>query len=702
MKKRLKEDILEFFHRNPQKSYNYKQISSSLNIRNHQERKLVMDMLADLERTDFLKEIGKGKYQVKLKTSLLEGKIEFTSEGVGYLTGAGIKEEVYIWGKNLRHALPGDLVRVRLYAHHRNKALEGEVIEILKRSKTRFVGTVSLSANFGFLVTASRKVSYDIFIPLERLNGAQNGQKAVARITDWPEKVNNPFGEIVEVLGDPGDNEVEMHAILAEFDLPDTFPRNVEQAAAEIPEAMHEEEYRTRRDFREIPTFTIDPEDAKDFDDALSVKHLKSGMWEVGIHIADVSHYVKPNTLLDQEAFDRGTSVYLVDRVVPMLPEKLSNHVCSLRPDEEKLCFSAVFQLDDKAHIHDQWFGKTIIKSDRRFNYQEAQDIIDQQKGAFSRELLKLNEFAHILRYQRFKQGSIAFERVEVKFLLDEIGSPTDVYFKEHGESNELIEEFMLLANRKVAEYIGNVSEHQKPKTFVYRVHDKPDKEKLETFADFVQKFGYSINMKDNKAITRSINVLLEEVEGRKEQNVVETLAIRSMAKAEYSTKNIGHYGLAFDYYTHFTSPIRRYPDMMVHRLLARYLEGGRSANQKKYADMCEHASNMEKMAENAERASIKYKQVEYLKDRLGEAFEGIISGVMEWGIFVELNDSKCEGLVHIRDLDDDFYIYDERNYSIFGQNTGKRYQLGDPVKVQLIRTDLEKKQIDFLMLEKK
>jgi len=661
-----------------------------------------MDMLADLERTDFLKEIGKGKYQVKLKTSLLEGKIEFTSEGVGYLTGAGIKEEVYIWGKNLRHALPGDLVRVRLYAHHRNKALEGEVIEILKRSKTRFVGTVSLSANFGFLVTASRKVSYDIFIPLERLNGAQNGQKAVARITDWPEKVNNPFGEIVEVLGDPGDNEVEMHAILAEFDLPDTFPRNVEQAAAEIPEAMHEEEYRTRRDFREIPTFTIDPEDAKDFDDALSVKHLKSGMWEVGIHIADVSHYVKPNTLLDQEAFDRGTSVYLVDRVVPMLPEKLSNHVCSLRPDEEKLCFSAVFQLDDKAHIHDQWFGKTIIKSDRRFNYQEAQDIIDQQKGAFSRELLKLNEFAHILRYQRFKQGSIAFERVEVKFLLDEIGSPTDVYFKEHGESNELIEEFMLLANRKVAEYIGNVSEHQKPKTFVYRVHDKPDKEKLETFADFVQKFGYSINMKDNKAITRSINVLLEEVEGRKEQNVVETLAIRSMAKAEYSTKNIGHYGLAFDYYTHFTSPIRRYPDMMVHRLLARYLEGGRSANQKKYADMCEHASNMEKMAENAERASIKYKQVEYLKDRLGEAFEGIISGVMEWGIFVELNDSKCEGLVHIRDLDDDFYIYDERNYSIFGQNTGKRYQLGDPVKVQLIRTDLEKKQIDFLMLEKK
>ena len=701
MKKRLKEEILEIFYRHPQKSYNYKQISSRLNIVNHQERKLVMDTLADLERTDYLLETGKGKYQVKLKTSLLEGKIEFTSEGVGYLTGADIKEEVYIWGKNLHHALPGDLVRVRLYAHHRNKALEGEVIEILKRSKIRFVGTVSLSANFGFLVTASRKVPYDIFIPLKKLNGAQNGQKAVARITDWPEKVNNPFGEIVEVLGDPGDNEVEMHAILAEFDLPDAFPKNVEQAAAKIPDKIQEADYPARRDFREIPTFTIDPEDAKDFDDALSARLLKNGFWEVGIHIADVSHYIKPGTLLDQEAYDRGTSVYLVDRVVPMLPEKLSNHVCSLRPDEEKLCFSAVFQLDDKARIHDQWIGKTIIKSDRRFNYQEAQDIIDQQKGEFSRELLKLNEFAHILRDQRFKQGSIAFERVEVKFLLDEIGSPTGVYFKEHGESNELIEEFMLLANRKVAEYIGNVPENQKPKTFVYRVHDKPDKDKLETFADFVQKFGYAINMKDNKAITRSINTLLEEVEGKKEQNVVETLAIRSMAKAEYSTRNIGHYGLAFDYYTHFTSPIRRYPDLMVHRLLASYLEGGRSASQKKYEDMCDHASNMEKMAENAERASIKYKQVEYLKDRLGEAFEGIISGVMEWGIFVELNDSKCEGLVHIRDLDDDFYIYDERNYCIFGQNTGKRYQLGDPVRVQLIRADLEKKQIDFLMLEK-
>ena len=702
LKKHLKEEVIDFFTRHPTKSYNYKQVSSQLNIKNKHKRRLVMDTLAELERTDYLDEVRKGKYQIKLKTSILEGRIEFNAEGVGYLVSNEIDQEVFILGRNLNHALPGDRVRVRLYAQHRNRALEGEVIEIIKRAKTRFVGTVSRSKNFAFLVTASRRVPYDIFIPLKKLNDAKNGQKAIARITDWPEKVSNPFGEIVEILGDPGDNEVEMHAILAEFDLPYDFPDHVENAAAKIPDHIPKEEYESRRDFRDVRTFTIDPEDAKDFDDALSIRKVKSGLWEIGVHIADVTHYVKTNTILDQEAYERGTSIYLVDRVVPMLPEKLSNNVCSLRPDEDKLCFSAVFKMDDKANVHDQWFGKTIIRSDRRFNYQEAQEIIDQQREEFKDEMLKLNDLARKLRSERFKEGSIAFERVEVKFLLDEIGSPTGVYFKEHGESNELIEEFMLLANRKVAEFIGKVPEEQKPKTFVYRIHDKPDKDKLETFAEFVQKFGYSINMKDNRTITRSINELLEKVEGRGEQNVIETLAIRSMAKAEYSTKNIGHYGLAFDYYTHFTSPIRRYPDMMVHRLLARYLEEGKSANQKNFEDMCEHASDMEKLAENAERASIKYKQVEFLKDRIGEDFDGIISGVLEWGIFVELNDSKCEGLVHIRDLDDDFYIYDERNYCIIGQNNGKKYQLGDPVRVKLIRADLEKKQIDFLMLEKK
>jgi len=701
-KKKLMDQVLDVFNHNPSQSYNYKQVSSMLNVKNKNQRKLVMDVLAELERTEYLREVKKGKYQMNLKSSLVEGRIEFTAKATGYLISEEVQQEVFIANRNLNHALPGDKVKVRLYAQHRNKTLEGEVLQILERGKSRFVGKVSVSSNFAFLVTASRRVPFDIFIPLKKMKGAKDGQKAVARITDWPQQVNNPFGEILEVLGDSGNNETEMHAILAEYDLPYEFPDSVEQAAGNISEEITKEEYERRRDFRQVPTFTIDPEDAKDFDDALSLRKLKDGKWEVGIHIADVTHYVKPDTILDKEAYDRGTSVYLVDRVVPMLPERLSNGVCSLRPNEDKLCFSAVFKMDDQAHVHDQWFGRTIIRSDRRFNYQEAQDLIDGKEGELSNEMLTLNDLARKLRKERFQAGSIAFERVEVKFLLDELGSPTGVYFKEHGESNELIEEFMLLANRKVAEFIGNVPKDKTPKTFVYRIHAKPDSEKLETFADFVQKFGYTINMKNNRTITSSINTLLEQVEGKKEQNVVETLAIRSMAKAEYSTHNIGHYGLAFEYYTHFTSPIRRYPDMMVHRLLARYLEGYNSANGKKYENMCQASSDMEKLAEDAERASIKYKQVEFLQDRIGEDFEGIISGVMEWGIFVELSDTKCEGLVHIRDLDDDFYIYDERNYCITGQTKGKKYQLGDPVHVKLVRTDLEKKQIDFLMLNKR
>ncbi|HKL37245.1 MAG TPA: ribonuclease R [Bacteroidales bacterium] len=702
LKNKLMDQVMDIFNNNPSHSYNYKQVSSLLNVNSKGKRKMVMDVLAELERSEYLKEVKKGKYQVSLESSIVEGRIEFTAKGTGYLISNDIQQEVFIANRNLNHALPGDRVKVRLYAHHRNKTLEGEVLQILERGKTQFVGKLSVSSNFAFLVTASRNVPFDIFIPIKKLKGAKDGQKAIARIIDWPGQVNNPFGEIVEVLGDSGDNETEMHAILAEYDLPHAFPDTVEQAAEKIPEAIPQEEYKKRRDFRDVPTFTIDPEDAKDFDDALSLRKLKDGKWEVGVHIADVTHYVQPDTILDKEAYDRGTSVYLVDRVVPMLPERLSNGVCSLRPNEDKLCFSAVFKVDDQANVHDQWFGRTVINSDRRFNYQEAQDIIDGGEGDLKQEVLTLNGLARKLREERFQAGSIAFERVEVKFLLDELGSPTGVYFKEHGEANELIEEFMLLANRKVAEFIGNVPKNKTPKTFVYRIHDKPDSEKLETFADFVEKFGYTLNMKNNRAMTSSINKLLEEVEGKKEQNVVETLAIRSMAKAEYSTRNIGHYGLAFDYYSHFTSPIRRYPDMMVHRLLARYLDGGDSANEKKYGSMCQASSDMEKLAEDAERASIKYKQVEFLKDRLGEEFEGIISGVMEWGVFVELNDTKCEGLVHIRDLDDDFYIYDERNYCIIGQSKGKKYQLGDPVKVKLVRTDLEKKQIDFLMLEKK
>ena len=698
--KKLRQEVMDFIAENPTKPFNYKQIAHQLNIKNKQHKKIIGEILNELVTDEYLEEVQRGKYQMKIQSGTLTGKIEMTGKGMGYLITDEVQEDVYIASRNLRHALPGDKVKVHLYAHRKNKQLEGEVTEIIERARTQFVGTVALSKNFAFLITANRKVPYDIFIPLGKLKGAKNGQKAIAHITDWPAKVNNPFGEIIEVLGNTGDNEVEMHAILAEYDLPYSFPGAVEKAAKDIPEEIPEEEKKKRKDMREIPTFTIDPEDAKDFDDALSLRKLPDGKWEVGVHIADVTHYVQPGTVLEKEAYERATSIYLVDRVVPMLPEKLSNNVCSLRPNEEKLCFSAVFQMDDRAVIHKQWFGRTLIKSDKRFSYQDAQEILDDNKGMLLNELITLNELAKKLRKDRFDNGSIAFERIEVEFRLDERGRPMDVSFKEHGEANELIEEFMLLANRKVAEFIGNPGKDKKPKTFVYRIHDRPDPDKLEDFSKFAEKFGYSLNTKSDRAFTNSINKLLEEVEGKSEQNVLETLAVRSMAKAVYSTKNIGHYGLAFNYYTHFTSPIRRYPDMMVHRLLERYLEKGSSADQKTYEKMCDHCSDMERLAVEAERASIKYKQVEFMKDKLGEEFEGIISGVMDWGIFVELKDSKCEGLVHMRDLGDDFYIYDERNYAIIGQRHGKKYQLGDSVKVKLVRTDLEKKQIDFILVE--
>lgn len=695
-KKKLKSAILSVLYDQRNKTVNYKQVSSLLGIKDEETRKLVNVVLLELKDSGYLDVVSRGSYKLKAKTATITGTIELQPQGFAYVVSDEMEKPVLISSKNLKHAMEGDKVRVHLYASRKNHDLEGEVTEIIERAKSVFVGTVQVSRNFAFLIP-SGKTGFDIFIPLEKLNGAKDGQKAIAEIDEWPAKARSPFGHITEVLGDTGDNDAEMHSILAEFELPHKFPERVNKAAEKIPEEIPAEEYKIRRDFRNITTFTIDPADAKDFDDALSLRQLENQNWEVGIHIADVTHYVQPNTIIEDEAESRATSVYLVDRVVPMLPERLSNGVCSLRPNEDKLCFSAVFELSETAGIKNQWFGKTIIHSNRRFSYEEAQQIIETGQGDFAAQMLKLNELAVKLREERFKRGSIAFERVEIKFDIDEKGKPLSVYFKESKDSNKLIEEFMLLANKRVAEFVGK--KEKQAKTFVYRVHDKPDPEKLENFNSFIHRFGYGIQLTSADAISNSMNNLLHNVRGKKEQNVVETLAIRTMAKAEYSTRNIGHYGLSFDYYTHFTSPIRRYPDMMVHRLLERYLDNGRSVNEDKYEEMCRHSSDMESRAANAERASIKYKQVEFMQDRIGEVFAGVISGVTDWGIYVEL-ENKIEGMVPIGELDDDFYIFDEKNYQLIGRHTRQTYQLGDEVKVKIWRTNLERKHLDFRLVK--
>ncbi len=698
-KKKLKNSIITILYGEPGKTVNYKQISTWLGIKDMETRKLVNAVLQELHDDGYLEQIVRGKFKLKAKSGTVVGIVDLQSQGFAYVNSDEVERPILISSRNLNHAMAGDKVSVRLFATRKKHDLEGEITEIIERAKSVFVGTVQTSRNFAFLIP-SGKVGFDIFIPLEKLNGAKNGQKAIAEIVEWPANARSPFGQIKEVLGDAGNNDTEMHAILAEFELPHKFPENVDRAAEKIPLEIPQDEIKKRRDMRGITTFTIDPHDAKDFDDALSLQKLKNGNWEVGVHIADVTHYVTPNTIIEDEAQSRATSVYLVDRVVPMLPERLSNGVCSLRPNEDKLCFSAIFELNENADLVKEWFGKTVIHSNRRFAYEEAQQVIETGEGDLAAEIISLNQLAINLREKRFKDGSIAFERVEIKFEIDEKGKPVSVYFKEAKDSNKLIEEFMLLANKRVAEFVGKKGENKTPKTFVYRIHDKPDPDKLSTFNTFIQRFGYGIQLTTSKAISSSLNNLLNNVKGKKEQNLVETLAIRTMAKAAYSTRNIGHYGLSFEYYSHFTSPIRRYPDMMVHRLLEKYLAGGRSANEQKYEEQCKHSSDMETRAANAERASIKYKQVEFMQDHIGQIYPGVISGVTDWGIFVEL-ENKIEGMIPIRELDDDFYIFDEKNYSLVGRHSHKKYQLGDELKVKIWRTNLEKKQLDFQLVSK-
>ncbi len=703
----LFEDIIKVLSANSNKALNYKQIASELKITDYGQRMLISSVLSELKNADSVSEPERGKFKIKLTESFISGKVDMTNSGTAYIVSEESENDIVVNPKKTLNALHGDIVKVKLYSKGKGKQ-EGEILEVIERAKNEFVGTLQLSNRFAFLVPSNNKIHVDIYIPLEKLKGAKDGQKAIARIIEWSKNGVNPIGEIIDVLGNVGENNTEMHAILADYGLPYEFPKDVERAADLIPIKITGEEISKRRDFRAITTFTIDPVDAKDFDDALSIQKLSNGNLEIGVHIADVSYYVKPESMIDKEAVSRATSVYLVDRVVPMLPEILSNNVCSLRPHEEKLCFSAVFEMTDEAEVIGEWFGRTIINSDRRFTYEEAQMVIETEEGDFKKEILTLNKLAKILRANRFRKGSIAFEKMEVKFHLDEVGNPTGVFFKVAKDSNQLIEDFMLLANRKVAEFVGKKKESKESKVrnvesqkpFVYRVHDKPNPDKLNSFAEFVAKFGYKLNIKNERMVADSMNNLLKEVNQKKESGMIEMLAIRTMAKAIYTTKNIGHYGLGFEYYTHFTSPIRRYPDVMVHRLLQHYLDGGKNPDIDKLEEQCKHSSDMEKLAADAERASIKYKQVQYLSDKIGQEFDGIISGVTKWGIFVELVDNHCEGMIRTRDLHDDNFYFDEDNYCLRGRKYGKVLTLGDKVRIEIKRADLIKRQIDFALVE--
>lgn len=691
--------ITDVLQSSKNKPLNYKQVSSKLNVLDEESKKAIQEVLIEESKSGNLKEIGKGKYVLRELKTIVVGCVDLTADGSAYIVPEDeLQDDIYVAPRKLRNALHGDTVKVHAYESRRGRKKEGEVLEIIKRARDTYTGLLKVSPRFAFLIADDRKMLQDIFIPLEDLNGAVEGQKAVVSIVDWPEGSKNPVGKVTDILGFQGENNTEMNAILADYGFPLSFPAEVNNEAETLSDIIPKAEIAKRRDFRKKLTFTIDPADAKDFDDALSFEKLENGNYEVGIHIADVSHFVKVDSELDKEAYERGTSVYLVDRVIPMLPEHLSNNLCSLKPNEDRLCFSAILELDHKANVVDHWFGKTIIHSDQRLSYEDAQELIESKKGKLSDEIDILNKLAHVLRERRFKAGAISFESVETKFKLDETGKPIGIYIRERKDAHKLIEEFMLLANRKVAELIGKRGKGNSKLTFVFRSHDSPNETTLANFAQFAARFGYKINTNSEREIAHSLNHLMHDIEGKKEQNVLTQLAIRSMAKAVYTTENPSHYGLGFDFYTHFTSPIRRYPDIMVHRLLAHYLENQSSVNKAAYEKMCVHVSQMEKKAADAERASIKYKQAEYLKDQIGEVFIGLISGVTEWGMYVEIEENKCEGMIRLRDMNDDFYELDEKNYALIGKRNKKQYQLGDEVKVKVKSVDLAKRQIDFTM----